>query len=238
MATRDNGLAAVCYGPCKVSALVADRVPVEIVCKTDYPFNETIEITVKPQHEATFPLSFRIPGWCKNASVAVNGADMKASPDANGFAQIERLWKPSDTIRLQFPMSPRVATGKDANAGNAPYASVSFGPLLFALPIADTKDANTPDPAAKWQFALDAQNDKPNCGITVERGPMPDKWDWPLASPLKLHAIAVGIDWKPTLEKPLPPKPFAQAGHAETITLVPYGCTKFRVSMFPVTKGK
>ena len=30
MATRDNGLAAVCYGPCKVSALVADRVPVEL----------------------------------------------------------------------------------------------------------------------------------------------------------------------------------------------------------------
>ena len=65
MATRDNGLAAMCYGPCKVSALVADRVPVELVCKTDYPFNETIEIAVKPQREATFPLSFRIPGWCK-----------------------------------------------------------------------------------------------------------------------------------------------------------------------------
>ena len=66
MATRDNGLAATCYGPCKVSALVADRVPVQLVCKTDYPFNETIEITVKPEREAKFPLLFRIPGWCKN----------------------------------------------------------------------------------------------------------------------------------------------------------------------------
>ena len=40
MATYDNGLAATYYGPCKVSALAADRVPVEIVCRTDYPFNE------------------------------------------------------------------------------------------------------------------------------------------------------------------------------------------------------
>ena len=65
---------------------------------------------------------------------------------------------------------------------------------------------------------------------------MPGKWDWPLESPLKLRVRAVSIDWKPTLEKPLPAEPFAGEGPAETITLVPYGCTKFRVSMFPVTE--
>ena len=46
MATYDNGLAAAHYGPCKVSALVADRVPVELTCRTDYPFNEDIEVRV------------------------------------------------------------------------------------------------------------------------------------------------------------------------------------------------
>ena len=236
MATRDNGLAAVCYGPCKVSALVADRVPVVIECKTDYPFNETIEITVKPQREATFPLSLRIPGWCKYPGLEVNGEYVKASPDANGFVRIERLWKPNDKISLRFRMFAQIATGRDANAGSAPYASVSFGPLLFALPIADVNDANTPDPAAKWQFALDAQDGIVSPDITVERGPMPGKWDWPLASPLKLRARAMSIDWKPTLEKPLPPKAFDGGKSAEWITLVPYGCTKFRVSMLPVTK--
>jgi uncharacterized protein len=235
MATRDNGLAAVCYGPCKVSALVADRVPVEIQCKTDYPFNETIEITVKPAREAKFPLSFRIPGWCKHPGVEVNGEYINASPDANGFVRIERLWKPNDRIQIQLHMLPLIATGKDANAGGAPYACVSLGPLLFALPIADTKDANTPDPAAKWQFAVDARSSKPSFGIAVDRGPMPDKWNWPLESPLKLRLNAVTIDWKPTLENPLPPKRITKGGRTETITLIPYGCTKFRVSMFPVT---
>jgi len=32
MATYDNGLAATCYGPCKVTALAGARVPVVIVC--------------------------------------------------------------------------------------------------------------------------------------------------------------------------------------------------------------
>lgn len=235
MATRDNGLAAACYGPCKVSALAADHVPVQLICRTDYPFDETIEITVKPEREANFPLSLRIPGWCTQAVLKINDADMKASPDANGFVRVERTWRSNDKIVLRLPMAPRVVTGRDANAGNAPYASVSMGPLLFALPIPDTQDPNTPNPAAKWQYALDTQNGKLSSDITVERGPMPAKWDWPLESPVRLRAGAVSFDWKPTLQTPLPPEPVAQGGPQESITLIPFGCTKLRVSMFPVT---
>ena len=83
-----------------------------------------------------------------------------------------------------------------------PYATVSYGPLLFALPIADTHGANTPDPAAKWQYALDAQGEKLEDGIVVERQAMPAKWDWPLASPLKLRANGVAIDWNPAPRHP------------------------------------
>jgi hypothetical protein len=133
-------------------------------------------------------------------------------------------------------MFPRVTTGRDANAGGAPYASVAFGPLLFALPIPDTHDANTPDPAAKWRFAFDAQGDKLGADITVLRSPMPGKWNWSLESPLKLRVNAASFDWKPTPERALPSEPVAGGGPSEKITLVPYGCTKFRVSMLPVTE--
>jgi hypothetical protein len=66
---------------------------------------------------------------------------------------------------------------------------------------------------------------------------MPARWDWPLASPLKLRAGAQAIDWKPDPKAPrLPAEPIAKRDRPETVTLVPYGCTKFRVSMFPVTE--
>ncbi len=231
MATYDNGLAATHYGPCKVSALAADRVPVEIVCRTDYPFNEVIAMSVKPERAATFPLSFRIPGWCKHPELRVNGSALKAVPDAKGFVRVERIWKPGDTIRLRFPMSASVQTGRDNNAHGAPYASVSYGPLLFALPIPDTMDTNTPDSAARWNYALDVQK----AGIVVERQAMPTQWNWPLESPLKLRCDAVACEWHPTPKAPLPPGSVVKSGSPEKITLVPYGCTKFRVSMFPVT---
>jgi hypothetical protein len=253
MATYDNGLAATCYGPCKVTALAADHVPVTIDCKTDYPFNETIEISVQPAREATFPISFRIPGWCAKPALSVNGTAVAVERNAKGFVRLSRSWKPGDTVQLRLPMTATVETGRDAASGppytgehkvtrvtvpdekstqGLPYASVSYGPLLFALPIADTTDANTPDPAARWKFALDVQEP----GLTVERGAMPAKWDWPLASPLKLKANACEVAWNPDPKDPkLPAAPVAKQKAAESITLVPYGCTKFRISMFPVT---
>lgn len=72
-------------------------------------------------------------------------------------------------------------------------------------------------------------------GLTVERKPMPVHWDWPLAAPVLLAAPAQAFDWKPTDAQALPDKPVAGTA-AETIRLVPYGCTKFRISMFPVTE--
>lgn len=252
MATYDNGLAATCYGPCKVTALAADRVPVEITCQTDYPFNETIELSVRPAREAVFPLNFLIPGWCASPALSVNGSAVAVERNAKGFARVSRRWQLGDTVRLHLPMTVMVRTGRDAAPGapydgahrptpvtiteedstrGVPYASVSYGPLLFALPIPDTTDANTPDPSARWQFALDVQAP----GLTVERGAMPSRWDWPLAAPLKLRANAVAIDWHPDPKSPrLPLVPAEQTKPAERITLIPYGCTKFRISMFPV----
>ncbi len=253
MATYGNGLAATCYGPCKVTALVADRVPVVIDCKTDYPFNETIEISVQPDRATAFPLDLHIPGWCSTPALSVNGDTVAVQRNPRGFARINRRWKPGDTVRLHLPMTASVRRGRDAAPGppydgahrvtrvtipeasstrGVPYASVSYGPLLFALPIPDTTDANTPDFSTRWHFALDAQNP----GVTVERMAMPARWDWPLKSPLRLRANAVEVAWHPDPKTPqLPLLPAGRSKPAEPISLIPYGCTKFRISMFPVT---
>jgi hypothetical protein len=252
MATHDNGLVATCYGPCKVTALAAERVPVEIECRTDYPFDETIEMTFRPAREAAFPVSFRIPGWCASPQLAVNGDTAKAEPDAKGFVCLRRTWKPGDRVSLRLPMTATVTAGRDCASGaphdgahratsvavpekdstrGLPYATVSYGPLLFALAIPDTADANTPDPQAQWRYALDVQNPD----IAVERQALPARWDWPLNAPLKLRVNATPTDWQPDPQAPaLPGQPVARQGPAERIALVPYGCTKFRISMFPV----
>jgi hypothetical protein len=132
-------------------------------------------------------------------------------------------------------MATVVTVPVPGSTNGLPYASVSYGPLLFALAIPDTTDANTPDPSARWKFALDVQTPE----LTVERHAMPPHWNWPLASPLQLSANAVAIEWSPDLRQPrLPNLEVTRQKPAEKITLVPYGCTKYRISMFPVAANR
>jgi hypothetical protein len=110
---------------------------------------------------------------------------------------------------------------------------VNYGPLVFALPIRDV----TPNQAASetpFGFALDVAPERASRDIRVVRTPMPANWDWPLASPLQLSVRVRSFDWRPTELQPLPGQP-VRGGASREVQLVPYGCTKFRVSMFPVT---
>jgi DUF1680 family protein len=85
-----------------VTALAADGVPVVIVCKTDYPFNDTIDFSVQPARETTFQLDFRIPGWCTAPSLSLNGSSVAVERNAKGFARLNRRWRSGDAIRRGF----------------------------------------------------------------------------------------------------------------------------------------
>jgi hypothetical protein len=252
MATSDQGLAATLYGPCTVSARAGPDTSVKLACQTEYPFRQTIRVTVTPERSVCFPLYFRIPGWCTKPQITVNGGRLETAADGKGFVRISRQWAKGDTIGLAFPMSVRVTRGFETEYPAStrqyfgfkpdavfqrrrwPYQSISYGPLLFALAIPD-RDPNTPAPDARWQYAMDNEARRNGDDIAVERRPMPAAWNWPLDAPLALTVPARSFDWKPTDAQALPSAP-VDGDKAETIRLVPYGCTKFRVSMFPVTE--
>lgn len=252
MATGDNGLAATLYGPCIINTRVGSNVPVKIVCATDYPFNETIRMTVTPEKRVKFPLYLRLPGWCVAPVIEVNGRreKMEVAPGKKGFVRINRTWRKGDTVTLRLPMNVSVVRGFEDSYPKEPrnyfhqipaslfqkralpYASVNYGPLLFCLAIPE-KDLNTPAEGAKWQFALDI-NPTDAGKLKVKRTKMPAHWDWPLNAPLTLSVPVRSFDWKPTIAQALPNEPVV-GGKPETVTLVPYGCAKFQISMFPVT---
>ena len=72
MSSNDNGLVAAVYAPCEVKTVVRG-VDVHIVEETEYPFRETIRLTVNPATPLSFPLHLRIPAWATGATIAVNG---------------------------------------------------------------------------------------------------------------------------------------------------------------------
>ncbi len=207
MKTADGGVAATTYGPCTF-ATTLEGGRAAITERTDYPFSETIEIVAEEAPDAAFPLWVRVPGWCDAPELRLNGSPIDAGPAQKGFWRIERVWRKGDVVRLTFPMKPRVEVVRDRIDFGRRRAIVSLGPLLMAYPY-PAKDDNAVDgdPA---EPVLDVAS---VAGAAVVRSPMPAVWDWPLDAPVKVVAKdAAGRD----------------------LTLVPYGCTKLRVSMFPI----
>ena len=169
-----------------------------------HPFNETLEMKMSTAKPLKFPLRLRVPEWCVNPCIAVNGDTLSLPVGADGFTVVDREWKTGDVVSLRLPMAPKVETMRDFNDGGKPYCSLAYG-----LP---EQDDNTPAPGARTDWRLDSS--RVLADAQVVRTPMPAKWGWPLAAPLRLKA---------------------KAADGSALELVPYGCTKLRISMFPDT---
>ncbi|MCP5118577.1 MAG: hypothetical protein GY953_47800 [bacterium] len=253
MATPDKGLAATLHGPANVRAVVAGGVPVEISADTQYPFEDTIRLKLATEKQVDFPLYVRLPEWSADPSAEINGETVSLREVAKGFARIERTWSDGDSVTLRFPMAVTIEHGRETDYPNLeyyerkgrrrlsrergiqnPFASVFRGPLLFALPIPDD-GPNKVAESVDFNYALDFLPGAPGASTKLERQPMPSRWQWKLEeTPLRLLVPARAFPWKPDELEPLPPKPVS-GGEKAAIELVPYGVTKFRVSMFPVT---
>lgn len=256
MAAADGGLAAWAYGPCRVTANVADGVSVTITEKTAYPFEETVRFEVEPTESVSFPLHLRIPGWCEGAGIDVNG-EVVARPGAGSVAVVDRTWRSGDRVTLTLPMSLRSSTWDRRSV------SIERGPLLYALRIEEdwtevvheNPDGVPPDamhrgyrecrPADPWNYALleGAVRDL-DAGFSVRRRGLPaDGNPWNLEkAPIELQTVGVRLPgWTLYANSagpiPLSPAAAPEGAKTEMIRLVPYGCTTLRIAAFPTVRG-
>jgi uncharacterized protein len=252
MTTPDGGLAATLHGPSQMTGTVNGNVRVSVETVTAYPFEETIELRVKPEREVRFPLYVRIPAWVEEPEIMVNGRPWETGGHFSSFEMLTRDWKPGDTVWLRFPMRVRVDKGyetpypqisyfKKSRAISQlkdihnPYASVHYGPLLFSFPIPSVSP-NQEVPGIKSNYAIDVDGSAPGpseAEVFRVAGFNYDEWQWNLSTPLQLGINAHEIAWTPAELQPLPNN--LMTGTPTRIVLVPYGCTKFGVSMFPRT---
>ncbi len=208
MRTGEDGLVAALWLPCDVHTKVRGK-QVDIAVKTEYPFGETVSMKVDVTGPHRFPLSLHVPGWCKNAKVAVNGDPIKLEL-SRGFVCLDREWKRGDRIELVFPMAPRIETGVDRNSPTErPWATVLCGPLVHSLGFPEKDEDTGADPAFAYDYTLDPKSAL--VGAEVVRKPMPAKWGWQLDAPVSVKV---------------------KAASGETLSLVPYGCTRLRKTMF------
>ncbi len=127
---KADGLAINLYSESSATLQLHEGVSLAIRQETDYPNSGEVTIHLKPSKPCHFPLSLRIPRWCPNARVTINGDEAGLSAPGGSFCTITRRWRAADTVKLHMPMPLRVIKGRKSQAGRV---AVMRGPILFCL---------------------------------------------------------------------------------------------------------
>ncbi len=244
-ATADGGLAALVYAPSVVTASLAGGVEAVITESTDYPFDDlirfTISFTSRKVRQASFPLVLRIPEWCSAATVCLNGEALDVEP-SDGIVRLDRSWKRGDVLTLRLPMEVRTEQWYDR------AWSVVRGPLVYALRMDEQwnwKEFEGSDryfgPGAweitsgsKWNYCLMSDSfAADSCSVTLH-GVHGFPWtaaDAPVVMTVPARTLP---GWTHASDVAYFSQNGFDIGEPVRIELVPYGCTKLRISCFPV----
>jgi hypothetical protein len=245
LATLDRGLCASLYAASEVNAKVGEGAVVKVIEETDYPFSDSVNLRFSMPQATKFPLYLRVPRWCDTSTVEINGQSAHVSARALSYILLDRPWKNGDRVKLKFAMTVSVRRwAKNSNA-----ASVDYGPLTFSLKIgerwasyggSETWPESQVFPTTPWNYALvlDQKNPARSFELVKKSGPVPPQPFTPQTVPLEMRAKARKLpEWTQDatgLVGKVPPSPAKSAQPVETVTLIPMGAARLRITSFPV----
>jgi DUF1680 family protein len=126
---------------------------VQMVQKTDYPWDGKVTITVNPKQAKKFSVYVRVPDRKTSElytgtpevkglkSFAVNGTAVTPKIE-NGYAVVTRDWKAGDKIELELPMEVQRIKSDEKIVTNKGLVALRYGPLIYNVERADQPDIN------------------------------------------------------------------------------------------------
>lgn len=228
--TGENGLYFGVYMPIEAECEISGK-KIWVQEETRYPFDD--KITIRMQAEGTVLCRLRIPEWCESPELFKNGVRVAITQGRYAETPISG----ETELTLILPMKIRTEKGWYHNG-----MSIAYGPLVFALNIPEEWKALShghkeyPDyevrPAGAWNYAvfedsiaLSQKEDECTGQVFSKKRP-----------PVVLAAKGFRLPkWKEENHSAgdLPWSPVQENGETETLMLVPYACTKLRISVFP-----
>ena len=234
-ATADGGLSAVSYPSCMLTHVI-DGTQVKLNVESDYPFTDSIKISVNTAKPLEFPLYLRIPFWAVSPMIHLPNGEIM-SVRAGETACVRQRWTSDCEIRLVLPAACRLSRWSRQSA------AVELGPLLMALPLRERTAGGKSEMGAKtcewaldgdWAYALEAED------IMKLTWPENEKTGFIRGTgmPKVLVKLSKTALWEKTGADAgaIPILPPCGREETKALELIPYGATKLRIAQFPIAK--
>jgi len=185
---RAAGLQIHQYAPAVISTELEPGCRVLLRMETDYPWQGQVKLTVEQTDGLPWKLELRLPGWCDQARVQVNGQPVEV-PVGAGYAAIERAWQRGDAVELDFPMAPRLVEPHPRVDSTRGCVAIRHGPVVYCL------EQNDQEPPVD---IMDVQIDETAPLRTMWRGDL-------LGGVMAVEAMGYAVDvdgWQNRLYRP------------------------------------
>jgi DUF1680 family protein len=133
--TTDDTVYVHLYNQNRTHLNVSDH-HIQIEQHTNYPWNGDIHFTIKTDRPAPFDLALRIPGWCRDFHVLVNGTEIDARP-INGYIRLHEQWMNGDEITLSLVMPVERIAPHPLIRQDVGCIALQRGPVVYCLEEAD-----------------------------------------------------------------------------------------------------
>jgi uncharacterized protein len=161
--TSKDGLYLHLYDNSKLDWRLEDGTALQVVQKTNYPWDGDVEITVTPAKTTEFSLFLRIPAWCDAAQVAVNGQPVSGATPGQYLA-LRRSWAQGDVVKVQFAMSPQIIEANPRVVDDYGRAAVQRGPLVYCL-----EELDQPEGVRLFDARLDTRRHSPKFAAEFQK---------------------------------------------------------------------
>ena len=130
--TSSDGIYVHLYDNSELDWYLENGTGLKITQKTNYPWDNSVDIAVTPAQAAEFAFYLRIPGWADRTQVTVNDKPWTDTKPGEYLA-IKRRWAAGDAVRLQMEMAPQVIEANPHVADDTGRVAIQRGPLIYCL---------------------------------------------------------------------------------------------------------
>lgn len=116
---------------------------------TNFPNEETTQITIEGVTTNTFDIYIRYPHWVapEQLAISINGGAVHGNAQPNSYVRLSRRWKKGDIIEVSLPMQ----LSTEPLPANRNFIAFLHGPIVLAARTSTTNLDNLLGDSLQWE---------------------------------------------------------------------------------------